>query len=1078
MSRDRPQPLFNLGVLGRRAAGPDPQRVSPGATRDVRRPLQITIEPIRQPEEAYDAPVRPPAARRAASAGAISTGSAAHSRSTSTTRWEPGMPLPPPPPGPPPQSQSRSQSLSRTPDPIVSPPTRRPQAISTLGPIPPTPAGWFDEDITLRGRSPNRGLQIDTAAAAATPPPIEVNSGGNSGGHSSGLSGGSSGGGLSRAPAVRGEPRSIRERRSESRTGKKISMDIPSNPNITWTETVTPSDITVPPMTVLGRRPTIAKSTPRSGRSFGADTPNSARTGGTSTPILSVLHTESRGSTPRPNGSGRLEAPTPPFSPDNYQVSYQNDSSMIPPRSLPTPPPQARRSITSPLSLDDGMPPPLSPRRTPVRSSTQQSFPQQPSPSDFSREAIQRHDDFAQKEAAATTDEERVRLFADFIVTESRIRRERYAFAIDAMGSEILELTRDLFRPYSKTQKETMRRESINGYTSRRSSSREPEHSERVGKPLSLHIDSQDSSRPGSSSSGLPSSSPAHPDSAYYSKDAYRPSLSPIAASMAASEVNDDGSSRGRPSARWWEMGLSGPQSPGAKIERSKRESKYMGIPREAQESLQWESSGPPSSTEPTVAGPSSQTSYTSYGPNEYPPEKVGWYDDMTSPPLGKTPTSAAFRPYSPVPPATPNPKHLDVSRLVTLPPPYPRHHPAVNNNHPDLTSIRTAVRALTDYAEVEATKESFATTDDQTRAEAAGAAAQRRQNLRAKIQRDIEQGGMSYADAAKLEEESRTSEAETSKAEAKASFEEFQKVVVAPVNDLLMKRVHEATKLFSELQSQLFVDAQQQNPNGPQEEGDEQPELLEKLTLLKWIFEAREGLHREVYDLLSDRNERYKDMVIESYRLSRNDAKVANAEKFFAADGRKRKLEYETEALTRTVEFMDVIETNVVRGVEVQLGAFWDIAPSLRQIIEKVPKDLTREFGVVIPREEYEENPEYTQFPLQYLYHLLEHGEKSTYQFIESQINLLCLLHEVKSAVAAARGRVEEAEGAEGQEAAVREGIESEERRLTDDLKEKVRCVEELWGSAIGQEFDSVKERVKLFLMDEGGWEGVENLE
>ena len=1007
------------------------------------------------------------------------------------------MPLPPPPPGPPPQSQSRSQSLNRTPEPVISPPTRRPHAISRLGPIPPTPAGWVDEDIASRGRSPNRGLQIDTAAAAATPPPVEVNSegnsggssggnpggdsggnsGGNSGGHSSGLSGGGSGGGLSRAPAVRGEPRSIRERRSESRTGKKMSMEIPSNPNTTWTETVTPSDITVPPMTVLGRRPTITKSTPRSGRSFGADTPNSVRTGGTSTPILSGLHTESRGSTPRPNGSGRLEAPTPPFSPDNYQGPYQNDSPMIPPRSLPTPPPQGRRSITSPLSHDDGMPPPLSPRRTPVRSSTQQSSPQQPSPADFSSEAIQRHDDFAQKEAAAATDEERVRLFADFIVTESRIRRERYASAIDAMGSEILELTRDLFRPYSRTQKEVMQRESMHSYLSRRSSSREPELLERSGKPPSLHIDSQDSSRPGSSS-GLPPSSPAHPDAAYYSKDAFKPSLSPIAASMATSSANDGGSSRGRPSARWWELGLSGPQSPGAKIERSKRESKYMGIPREAQESLQWESGGPPSSTEPAAAEPSSQTSYTSYGPNEYPPEKVGRCDDVTSPPLGKTPTSAAFRPYSPVPPATPNPKHLDVSRLVTLPPPYPRHHPAVNNNHPDLTSIRTAVRALTDYAEVKATKESFNTTDNQTRAEAATAAAQRRQNLRAKIQRDIEQGSMSYADAAKLEEESRTSEAETSKAEAKASFEEFQKAVVAPVNDLLMKRVHEATKLFSELQSQLFVDAQQQNPNGPQEEGDEQPELLEKLTLLKWIFEAREGLHREVYDLLSDRNDRYKDMVIESYRLTRNDAKVANAEKFFVSDGRKRKLEYETEALTRTVEFMDVIETNVVRGVEVQLGAFWDIAPSLCQIIEKVPKPLSREFGIVIPREEYEENPEYTQFPLQYLYHLLEHSEKSTYQFIESQINLLCLLHEVKSAVAAARGRVEEAEGAEGQEAAVREGIESEERRLTDDLKEKVRCVEELWGSAIGQEFDSVKERVKLFLMDEGGWEGVENQE
>jgi hypothetical protein len=1042
--------------------------------------------------------VRPPAARRAASAGAIPTSAPVHIRTGSTARWEPGMPLPPPPPGPPP-ANSRSQSMNRTSDPIISPPTRRPQPVSSLGPIPPTPAGWIDEDLANRGRSPNRGLQIDTSAAVARPPAAEVNPGGTSGGYSSGHSGGHSAGhsagnsaGLSRTPAVRGEPRSIRERRSESRTGKRLQMSTavtPSeNEDSTWTDVVTPSDITVPPVTILGRRPTITKSTPRSGRSLGGvDTPNSAKTVSQSTPtlsantvhqgtpILSALNTESRGSTPRPNGtSNRLEAPTPPFSPDNYQPTYYNDSSMIPPKSLPTPPPQGRRIATpppqfrrgviSPLVKHNGLTQPLSPSRlTPSSSNTQRS-----STSNFSNKAIQRHNEFAQRETAATTDEERVRIFAEFIVAESRIRRERYASAIAAMGSEILELTRDLFRPYSMAERDAMQIPTTTTRASRRSSE-DLEQSERGNKLPSLQTDSEEGSRPGSSSSGLQSSSPSRPDSAYYNKDAYRPSLSPIA-SMAASEANEDGSSRGRPSARWWELGLSGPQSPTSKIERSKRESKYMGVNRET---LQWESGGPPSSSEPTVAGSSSQTSY---GPNEYPPEKVGWYDDMASPPHGKTPTSAAFRPYSPVPPATPNRKHLDVSRLVTLPPPYPRHHPAVNNNHPDLTSVRTAVRALTDYSEVEATKERFNSGDKKTREENAAAAAQRKQHLRAKIQREIEAGTMSYADAAQLEQQSKASEAETSKAESKASFEEFQKAVISPVNNLLMQRVHQATRLFSELQSQLFNDAQEQNPNRPQEEGDEQPELLEKLTLLKWIFEARESLYKEVYDLLSDRNDRYKDMVIAPYKLAGNDTKVANAEKFFAADGKKRKLEYETESLTRSVEFMDVVESNVVRGVEVQLGAFWDIAPSLLQIIEKVPKKLTREFAIVIPREEYEENPEYAEFPLQYLYHLLEHGEKSTYQFIESQINLLCLLHEVKSAVAAARGRVEEAEGREGEENAVREGMQSEERRLTDDLKEKVRCVEELWGSAIGVEFGSVKGRVKQFLVEEGGWECIEN--
>ena len=1071
MSRDRPQPLFNLGALTRRIAGPDPARVSPPANRDQaavhRRPAAINIEPARQRPEFDEALVRPPASRRAASTGAIGTPS--HSRSHSTVRWEPGMPLPPPPPGPPPQASSRSQSLSRTPDPVLSPPTRRPLAISTLGPVPPTPAGWVDEDLALRGRSPHRGLQIDTSAAVvATPPPNEGTSN-TSGGHSSTHSGGNSAG-LSRAPAVRGEPRSIRERRSESRTGRKPAVEEPSKS--AWQEAVTPSDITVPPMTVLGRRPTITRSTPRSAQSYhGVDTPSSTRTAGQSTPTLNSLATESRGSTPRPaSSSNRVEAPTPPFSPDNYQPSYPNHYAAIPPRSLPTPPPQNRRSesvtrgISSVLqkSQNDNEACPISPNRakavTPVASPI----------SEFILEAVERHQRFAKQEELADTDEERVRLFAEYIVSESRLRRDRYASAISAMGSEILELTRDLFRPYSRAEKEQM------ATASRRRASNESDvRPDRNGKLPVLQTDSpQPPSRP-SSATGIRSMSPPR-DSPYHNSNGYKPSLSPIA-SMAASDAPDESSSRGRPSIRWWELGQTGPSSPTSKLERSKRESKYMGVPREARESLQWDTRTNPSSSEPTVAGPSS---WSSYGPNEYPPEKTGWHDDLTSPPLGKTPTSAGFRPYSPIPPATPNPEHLDVSRLVTLPPPYPRHHPAVNNNHPNLTDIRNAVRALSDFAEVEATRDRFLATSKQMQETASNAGAQRKKELRTKIQREIEAGTMSYADAAKAEADFAAAEAETSKAASKASFDLFQTTVVAPVNDLLMDRVHRAGTLFEQLRSQFFVDAQQQSPNVPQEQGDEQPELLEQLTLLKWIFEAREGLHREVYDLLTDRNDRYKEMVIAPYKLAGNEVKVKNAEEFFAADGRKRKLEYETQALTRTIEFMDVVETNVVRGVEVQLGAFWDIAPSLRQIAEKVPKNLTREFGIVIPREEYEENPDYAQWPLQYLYHLLEHSEKSTYQFIESQINLLCLLHEVKSAVSLARGRAEQAECEEGHEQDVKKGMEREEARLTDDLKEKVKVVEDLWSSALGQEFAAVKERVKDFLISEGGWDGMEDQE
>ena len=544
---------------------------------------------------------------------------------------------------------------------------------------------------------------------------------------------------------------------------------------------------------------------------------------------------------------------------------------------------------------------------------------------------------------------------------------------------------------------------------------------------------------------------------------------------MSVSEAPDGSDSRGRPSSRWWEVSQEGSNgTPSTRLERSKRESKYMGVPRELREALQY-ADADPSAIENgnplSSAGPSSEKLY---GIDEYPPDKAGWHEDPCSPPLAQTSgkSPAAFSPT----PFTPNPNHLDVSRLVTLPPPYPRHHPAVNNNHPDLTSIRTIVRTLSDVTEVEATKARFLKSSIQIKEELQAAASKRRHSLRANMQHEIANGNMSYADAAKVEESARVSEHGKAKEAVDVEFERFQNQVVIPLNDLLMDRVNRAKELFAQLRSKLFVDAQQQDPTSTQEEGDEQPELLEKLTLLKWIFEARELLEKELYDLLTDRNDRYKDKVVLPYQLAGNEEKVKGAEKFFAEDVNKRRMQNEQDILNRTEEFMDIVEKNVVRGVEVQLSAFWDIAPSLSRLAEKVPSSL-QGFQIQIPGPEYEENPAYYEHPMQYLYSLLAHCEKSTYQFIESQINLLCLLHEVKSGVTTANcrlmktQRVMQGESEEEVDRELRSVERDEGERLTDDLKEKVRCVEELWGSALGNELKGVKERIIRFLEETGGW-------
>ncbi|RAL67726.1 hypothetical protein DID88_008460 [Monilinia fructigena] len=78
----------------------------------------------------------------------------------------------------------------------------------------------------------------------------------------------------------------------------------------------------------------------------------------------------------------------------------------------------------------------------------------------------------------------------------------------------------------------------------------------------------------------------------------------------------------------------------------------------------------------------------------------------------------------------------------------------------------------------------------------------------------------------------------------------------------------------------------------------------------------------------------------------------------------------------------------------------------------------------------------------MQYLYTLLVHAGKSTYQFIESQTNLLCLLHEVKVGVTAANcrlmgtQRVAQGEGKEEVERELEAVKREEEGRLTDDFE------------------------------------------
>ena len=1019
------------------------------------------------------------------------------------------MPLPPPPPGPPPAS-ARSQSLSR---PTESPSTgsapslamrlRRPPGHGTsLETVPPTPADWREESADREQGTRDRSngpapLHIDTGsilrkrrsgyeypitAATATPSHIRRDS---------------STSGLFRSPAVRNRSaKGLRERRSESKYGKgraaEDSAVEPSSSVAPWDEDpgdVRPADLVLPDGAPGGLdKEASSRRTPRSARAL----PSLDSTLHNANKSLSSGKAVTFETPPMPLESGPFQSPaqgsstTSSLPPEKGRETLVGSSFHASPalsqHSLPSSP-EHHLPHKHPRNLSLAVP--ASPGQRPVshflHTLNHDDVPQVPlAPSTqakqrhvsdllgaeslkaFAERAIERHRNFIQQEAAAANDTERLELFVQYAVAEFKIRREQYARKLDQADNGTDQLIRKLFRRTSTMEaSEAVEEQPLSrSESSKRTSIASSAIADSPSPDESSFSRKHESPSSATTNSSIPTS---RPESGWM-KD-YVPCLSPIA-SMSIVTGQDEMDSRGRAPSRWWEdpsQSGSAANDGFSVLGRSKRESKYMGVPREARDSpalleqgmfgaanhLQWQ------------AGESSQ--HRAYGPNQYPPEKVGWHEEDTNPipPPALQPPTPASAPF------TPDPRGLDISRLVTLPPPYPRHHPAVNNSHPDLADIRSVVRSLHEKEQPEAIRASFESELLSKRKRADSWCNHQRSLHHQDMQYRIEHGEITQEQYDELETELEGKIDQSDRDVTQAEFDLFQNVVVSPLHALLAERIKLATSSLDKLSGCLFSDANYQSPNFPQEEGDEQPELLEKLTQLKWLFEARETLHRQTYDLLSQRNAKYKAIVLLPYKQSRNNEKYADAENFFAQDARDRRIKFEKGTSERAHAFLSVIESNVGKGVEVQLDAFWQIAPSLKEILHKIPLDLSG-FEIRIPADEYVDNPSYYDHPLQYLYSLLSHAEKSTYQFIESQINLLCLLHEIRSCDLSARCRVEANERPTSDMNAYQS---KEEKRLTEDLKENVGVVEGQWEEALGQELLSVRERVREKLLEDGGW-------
>ena len=725
------------------------------------------------------------------------------------------------------------------------------------------------------------------------------------------------------------------------------------------------------------------------------------------------------------------------------------------------PPGPEQRPISHLLHMpisDDSMQIPLTPA-TRARQDPVLDLLGPESPKTFASRAIERHRIFAEREAAVENDADRLDVFVQYMIAESRIRREQYSTVFDEEGIDIDDLIKGMFGHHTSDPKPKGRRVSSGNNTSKRTSIASSALEDSSSQASQGDTSAVSRTHESPSSVTTNSSTQHRPDSTWW-KD-YVPCLSPIA-SMSIVTGQDEMDSRGRAPSRWWEdqsrSGDAGQADAFNVLGRSKRESKYMGV---ARNSPALYDDGQSSSTNNIHWQRKDINMQPGYGPDDYPPEKVGLHAEHQSARLASqyppTPHSAPF---------TPDPRKIDISRLVTLPPPYPRHHPAVNNNHPELSDVRDVVRSLNEKEEVESIKSSYREQISNKRQRADSYCKHQRSLHQQDIDFRIEHGEMSQEQFDKAEADLEKKIHRSEKEATQDDFDLYQNIVLTPLHCIFSERISLATSSLGKLSSRLFSDAQSQSPNLPQEEGDEQPELLEKLTQLKWLFEARETLHRHIFELLSERNDRYKAIVLLPYQQSHCQDKYTEAETFFLKDAQDRRLVYEQAVCSRAEAFLSVVENNVTRGVEIQLSAFWDIAPSLLEILHRVPGDLDG-FDIQIPAEEYAEYPSYHDHPLKYLYSLLGHAEKSTYQFIESQINLLCLLHEIRSHALIARCRADAQSSEEHQKC--------EESTLTEDLKEKVGIVEGQWAEALGSEIMEVRERVRGFLLERDGWDDEE---
>jgi len=622
-------------------------------------------------------------------------------------------------------------------------------------------------------------------------------------------------------------------------------------------------------------------------------------------------------------------------------------------------------------------------------------------PEDFLHQTRRRYKEMLQAESVASTDADKLRLFLEFIERECRIRTPLYP---DANSTDTKRL--------SKISAILTAHESLT--------------------PISPDRDGD------VAMSSPPQEPKRRPETHWWGQNLTAASFPPSQSAMTAYEarIAEEESSRGRTSSRWWENSKDGgscsiSESVAFRSDDNdsvygtsypRRSKRFNKTPRQSLKEIAELVNTPRNST--TIANDPSSYMRSS----AYPPDRKTLSQSRSR---SRAPSSSKPRPRR---------RHavktsLDIAPLLTLLPTWPKEHPAVNNSHPRLDVFRDLVRTLNNLSQLAEIKTRFQEKAEKTKEKFLTESQRRRISQAERIQGLYSRGDLHYDEMERL---NLTFEHEESKIHYEAEEEEFKSFdseVVTPSHRDLHERITAATAAYADLVTLIKA----RNPIAA--DCDDQPELLEYLTALKWIFDVRETLHTHTYELLSQRNDRYRDLILAPLRDARDPGRLQSTTQFFTSDAAARLQEFNKAKVTRHEQFMDFIEAQCSLGVEEARSKFWETAPLVMECLEKIPETLENVVPIV-PPEESVEHPEWVEQPMLYLERKIAETEGAMRGLgVEDGEGLLCLLHGVKSALSRAKG----------------EG-EVEERRLTEDLKEKVGMIEDEWREGLGGLLERVR--------------------